>query len=379
MTTFWPLLMSLKPFLNENWKKSSFEKPTAIQLQATPIIIDGKDVIAQSPTGTGKTISYLIPLLQMVDSNKGSIQAVILASSHELVMQVHQEIQKWSQGSDINSATFIGGANVKRQLEKLKKRPQIIVGTPGRVHELIKLKKLKMHEVKTIVLDEGDQLLVPEHIHTVKEIVKSTLKDRQILLFSATLLENTEKLAAEMMNNPEVIRIKKEEMTEGLAEHLYLVCEPRDKVEILGKISRLKNIKGLAFVKDIGNLDMLAKKLQYNGVQVGVLHSDIKKQDREAALKNFRTGQIPLLLATDVAARGLDIPDITHVVHVDLPNEFTQYVHRSGRTGRLGSTFGTVISIVTEREKRTLKQFVRELDVPLHEKVFYMGQLQDPI
>lgn len=378
MTTFWPLLMSLKPFLNENWKKSSFEKPTAIQLQATPIIIDGKDVIAQSPTGTGKTISYLIPLLQMVDSNKGSIQAVILASSHELVMQVHQEIQKWSQGSDINSATFIGGANVKRQLEKLKKRPQIIVGTPGRVHELIKMKKLKMHEVKTIVLDEGDQLLVPEHIHTVKEIVKSTLKDRQILLFSATLLENTEKLAAEMMNNPEVIRIKKEEMTEGLAEHLYLVCEPRDKVEILGKISRLKNIKGLAFVKDIGSLDMLAKKLQYNGVQVGVLHSDIKKQDRETALKNFRTGQISLLLATDVAARGLDIPDITHVVHVDLPNEFTQYVHRSGRTGRLGSTFGTVISIVTEREKRTLKQFVRELDVPLHEKVFYMGQLQDP-
>jgi superfamily II DNA/RNA helicase len=376
MTETWPILTSMKPFLQENWMKAGFEKPTAIQLQTTHLIIEGKDVIAQAPTGTGKTLAYLIPVLEKVDKGKGHIQAVILASSHELVMQINQEIQKWGEGSGISGAAFIGGANVKRQIEKLKKHPQIIVGTPGRVNELIKVKKIKMHEVKIIILDEGDQLLVPEHVNTVKSIVKSAQRDRQMLLFSATIDGTTEKIARGFMNEPELIIVEKDEMVEAKVDHLYFVCELRSKFDILGKLARIKNIKGLAFIRDIGNLTVMAEKLQYKGISLGVLHSDAKKAERETSLKNFRSGKSPLLLATDVAARGLDITEVTHVINVDIPNDLTQYVHRAGRTGRLGSTTGTVISIVTEREERTLKQYAKELGVVLHKQVFYQGQMQ---
>lgn len=368
---------SMKPFLQENWKKAGFDKPTTIQTESIPLIVEGKDIIAKSPTGTGKTLAYLLPVLNKVDTDKGNIQAVILASSHELVMQIHQEIQKWSEGSGISSATFIGGANLKRQIEKLKKRPQVIVGTPGRIHELIKSKKIKMHEVKMIVLDEGDQLLVPEHLNTVKGIVKSALKERQVVLFSATLQESTEKMAREFMNNPELIQVEEEKMVEAKVDHLYFLCETREKIEILSKISRLENIKGLAFIRDIGNLTVMAEKLQYKKIPLGVLHSDAKKSEREHSLKDFRSGNSSLLLATDVAARGLDISNVTHVINVDIPSDVTQYVHRAGRTGRLGSTSGTVMSIVTEREERTLKQFAKELGITLHKKVFYRGEMRD--
>ena len=375
----WSIISSMKPFIQEAWKKAEFQAPTPIQLKATPLILEGKDVLAESPTGTGKTLAYLLPALEKLSPENKSIQIVIMASSHELVMQIHEEFQKWSQGSDLSAATFIGGANVKRQLDKLKKHPQLIIGTPGRILELIKQKKMKMHEVKTIVLDEGDQLLVPEHIHTVKEIIKATLKDRQIVLFSATLPESTEAISKEFMNNPTLIKIDRTEIENNESvEHIYFVSEMREKIDILASISRLESAHGLVFVKDIASLSVLAERLEYNRISVGVLHSDADKTVRQAALKNFRAGKFPLLLATDVAARGLDIQDITHVVHFDLPRDITEYTHRSGRTGRLGSTMkGTVISLVTDREERELKQFSRKLNIPVAEKEFYKGQIVD--
>lgn len=200
------VLPDLKPFLQTAWDKSSFEKLTAIQLHTVRFIIEGKDIIAESPTGSGKTLAYLLPLLQQIDPTEKNTQIVILASSHELVMQIHQEVQEWSRDSEIGSATLIGGANVKRQIEKLKKKPQIVIGTPGRMNELINQKKLKMHQVKTLVLDEADQLLVPEHISTIEKIVKSTLSERQVLVFSATLPETVQSKAKEIMHSPEVIR-----------------------------------------------------------------------------------------------------------------------------------------------------------------------------
>jgi len=246
-----------------------------------------------------------MPLLQKVDTDKKHVQVVILASSHELVMQIHQEVQNWAQGSGISSTTLIGGANMKRQIEKLKKKPNVVIGTPGRVSELINQKKLKMHEVQTLVLDEGDQLLVPEHRKTIHGIV-------------------------------------------------------------VRKIARHGEVKALAFLKEISHLQAMAEKLEYKGLSVGVLNSDSNKQDRANTLKDFRTGKLPLLLSTDVAARGLDITDLTHIIHVDLPEDMNQYIHRSGRTGRLGSTSGTVISVVTPKEEKMLKKFSRDLcSVPL--------------
>ncbi|MDQ1147459.1 superfamily II DNA/RNA helicase [Bacillus sp. SORGH_AS 510] len=230
------MLNTLKPFLQEAWEKAGFQAPTSIQESAIPKILEGKDLIAESPTGTGKTLAYLLPLLHKIDPEVQSLQAVVLASSQELVMQVYQEFQKWSEGSGIRGTSIIGGANVKRQLEKLKKRPQVIFATPGRLLELIKQKKVKMHEVNMVVLDEGDQLLIPEHLNTVQNIVKSTMNDRQVVLFSATMKAAIEKLAKDLTKEPEVIRIEKDEMaSSGEVEHIYFSCEPRDKIKLLEK------------------------------------------------------------------------------------------------------------------------------------------------
>ena len=337
--------------------------------------MEGKDVIAESPTGTGKTLAYLLPLLEKINPDLQSPQALILASSRELVMQINEEVRIWSQGSNIIGAAFIGGANVKRQLEKLKKHPQVIVGTPGRINELIAQKKLKMHEVKTIVLDEGDQLLVPEHMNTIRTIVKTTLKDRQVMMFSATLPIVTEQAAREFMDEPITIKVDKSEKMESKVDHIYFVVEKRDKFKILEKISRLEGMKGLAFLNDIGELTVIGEKLKYKEIQVGLLHGESNKVEREKALRKLRSGKSPLLLATDVAARGLDIKGLTTVIHVDLAANNDQYVHRSGRTGRAGAD-GTVISIVTEREERELKKIARELNITVSaKKIFIMGQL----
>ena len=371
------LLETLSPSIQSVWEKEGFSEPTSIQAKAIPAILEGKDVLAQSPTGTGKTLAYLLPAISKIEEGKQAPQALILASSQELVMQIFQEVQKWTEGSNIKGASIIGGANVKRQLEKLKKHPQIIVGTPGRVLELIKQKKLKMHEIKTIVLDEGDQLLVPEHLETIQTILKSTLKDhRQTLLFSATLTERSEQIGKELLDSPELVKVDKDETIQSDVDHIYFVCEPRDKSKILEKIARIEGLKALAFVKDIGEISVLHSKLQFKDLRTGMLHSELKKDDRKTYLKDFRNGKINMLLATDVAARGLDIKGVTHVVHFDFPKETTQYVHRSGRTGRFGAD-GTVISIVTEREERELKQFARELGIDVAKKAFYKGGIVD--
>ncbi|WHY78707.1 DEAD/DEAH box helicase [Neobacillus sp. WH10] len=369
------MLNTLKPFLQEAWEKSGFQQPTSIQEAAIPLISEGKDLIAESPTGTGKTLAYLLPVLNKIEMNAQSLQAVVLASSQELVMQVYQEFQKWSEGSGIRGTSIIGGANLKRQLEKLKKRPHVIFATPGRLLELIKQKKVKMHEVKTVVLDEGDQLLIPEHLHTVQNIVKATLNDRQVVLFSATMKPATEKLAKEMTNKPEVLRIEKDEMaSSGEVEHIYFSCEPRDKIKLLEKIARLENSKTLAFINDIGEIQVFKEKMLFKELSIGVLHSDMKKLDRQETLKAFRDGKIKMLIATDIAARGLDIQGVTHVVQIDFPKDISQYVHRAGRTGRMGAN-GTIISLVTEREERELKRYCRELNVSLNKRVFYQGQI----
>ncbi|WP_223589645.1 DEAD/DEAH box helicase [Neobacillus bataviensis] len=371
------MLNNLKPFLQEAWEKSGFQTATSIQDAAIPVILEGKDVIAESPTGTGKTLAYLLPLLNKIDPAVQSLQAVVLASSQELVMQVYQEFQKWSEGSGIRGTSIIGGANLKRQLEKLKKRPQVIFATPGRLLELIKQKKVKMHEVKMVVLDEGDQLLIPEHHGTVQNIVKSTMSDRQVVLFSATMKAATEKLAKNLTKEPEVLRIEKDEAaSSGNVEHIYFQCEQRDKIKLLEKIARLEGSKSLAFINDIGEIQVFKEKLHFKELSVGILHSDMKKLERQAALKSFRDGKMKMLVATDVAARGLDIQGVTHVVQIDFPKDITQYVHRAGRTGRMGAD-GIVISLVTEREERELKRYCRELNLPLHKRIFYQGQIAE--
>ncbi len=370
-TTF---INTLQPFIQKLWENSEFAAATPVQEKAIPVILDGKDVLVESPTGTGKTLAYLLPIIERIDLSKQHPQALIVAPSKELAMQIFEQIQKWTEGSDISGASFIGGANVKRQLEKLKKKPHILVGTPGRLQELIQMKKIKMHEVQTIVMDEADQLFVPEHKKTIENIIKSSMQERQLLLFSATLKEETEKQAVNLLKEPLVIKVTKEDLPPARVEHLYAVVDQRDKANVLANLLREPGIKALAFVRDIGNLAVLTEKLLYKQLNVGFLHSESSKQERENAMKNFRKDEYPVLLATDVAARGLDIKELSHVIHYDLPEEVESYVHRSGRTGRQGAE-GTVISIVSEREERKLKQFARELGLKLEKRVVFGGKL----
>ncbi len=372
-----PLFINdLPPFLQEAWKKEGFETATNIQEQAFAPIINGEDVVAESPTGTGKTLAYLLPLLSKIQVDSMHLQVVILASSHELVMQIHQEIIKWSAGSGIRSASFIGGANIKRQLEKLKKKPHIAVGTPGKIMELISQKKMKMHEVKTIVLDEGDTLIVPEHFNTVYSIIKSTMKERQLLLFSATVTNNMTEEMAEIMVNPHSISVKKDDSFDGKVDHIYFICGKREKMFVLEKIARLHDVKALVFMKDISDIQYNESKLNYKDLQVTSLHADSNKSEREKAIKGFRKGVFPMMLCTDVAARGLDIKGLTTVVHYDLPRTEEQYTHRSGRTGRAGNN-GTVISIITASEEKELKQLAKKLNITVAKKEFYNGEIVD--
>ncbi|BCB02349.1 DEAD/DEAH box helicase [Bacillus sp. KH172YL63] len=364
------------PALQKNWEESGFATLTPVQEKVVPMIMEGKDVVCESPTGTGKTLAYLLPIIQSIDPSRKQAQAVIIAPSRELVMQIHQEIQKWAKGTDVTSAAFIGGANIKKQVEKLKKKPHIVVGTTGRLIELMKLKKLKMHEVKTIIVDEFDLMIAPEHIREVKDIIKSTLKERQVLFFSATLSDETESVAENLLQNHETVKMEAN-LDNPKVDHVFVYSELRDKMEALRSISYFKGIKALVFFNQLEKLSEIEEKLKYKGVELEVLAGESNKIERKQSLDRFRSGKVSLLLTTDVAARGLDISDVTHVIHYDFPSDTKQYIHRSGRTGRMGAE-GTVICLVSKRELSFLEKLSKELNLPFQEKHIRGGGLQDP-
>lgn len=372
----WISDLGLKEFLHTTWEKSGFKEPTDVQKQSVPLILKDKDVVAESPTGTGKTLAYLLPILEKLDPKQKNIQALVLAPSHELAMQIYQVIGEWTQGSDIKSASFIGGANVKKQLESLKDKPQIAVGTVGRIIELINMKKMKMHEVKTIVVDEFDVLIAQEHVNKLKLIIKSTLKDRQILCFSATLSEKTEEIAREIMKEPEIVQVKRVKENSS-TEHVYVLCEEREKIDTLLKVVRTEEMKALIFINDIHKISEIEAKLLFKGMSLGVITGNSSKKERMESIRDFRSGKLSLLVATDVSARGLDIQGLTHVVNFDLPHDSKQYIHRSGRTGRMGAK-GTVVSLLTNKEENILKRICSKLDISLGEKKLFSGKLVDP-
>lgn len=368
-------LSSMKPFLKDAWEKAGFKQPTLIQKQSIPIIVEGKDIVAESPTGTGKTIAYLLPLLNKIDPNIQQIQVVILSPTRELAMQIHQVIQQFTNNSSIVGGAFIGGVDIKRQIERLKKNPQIVVGTPGRIQELIDKKKMKMHEVKTVVVDEIDQMIMQRLTHDIKMVIQATLKERQVLFFSATILDEVKAFATQVMADPNFIKIEREK--NEAVDHIYFVSDRRDKVEVLRRIYRMdEDMKALIFINDAFHIDQLAEKFKYKKIPIGVLHSDASKKERASAIQQFRSGELPLLLATDIAARGMDIQGLTHVVHLDIPEKIEQYIHRSGRTGRMGAG-GTVISLVTPVEEKILLKYGKELKIQLNRKKLYSGAMID--
>ncbi|MGG2092416.1 DEAD/DEAH box helicase [Bacillus sp. S13(2024)] len=365
------MIKEMQPFLLQAWEKAGFKEFTEIQKQAIPTILEGQDVIAESPTGTGKTLAYLLPLLHKINPEVKQPQVVILAPTRELVMQIHEEVQKFTAGTEISGASLIGGVDIKRQVEKLKKHPRVIVGSPGRILELIRMKKLKMHEVQTIVFDEFDQIVKQKMIDAVSDVIKSTMRDRQVVFFSATMTKDAEEVARDFAVEPQMIRVKRTE-TKSLVEHMYIVCERREKNEYIRRIMHTGDVKAVAFLNDPFRLDEIAEKLKFRKMKAAALHAEANKQEREATMRAFRQGKVEILLATDIAARGLDIDDLTHVIHLELPDTLDQYIHRSGRTGRMGKE-GTVVSLVTPQEEKKLLQFAKKLGIQFNKQEMFKG------
>lgn len=362
------MIEQMKPFIQKAWEKANFQEMTNIQQSIIPSILEGKDVIAESPTGTGKTLAYLLPLLEKVNEIAKQPQIIILAPTRELVMQIHNEVLKFTTDSGITAVSLIGGADVKRQVEKLKKHPQIIVASPGRLLELVRQKKLKMHEVKTIVLDEYDQMLQQDL--NLGDIVKTTLRDRQLIFVSATISNAVEEVAKKLANEPVLFRVKRSETSK--VQHLYVIVPLREKVDTLRKIVHMEGVKALAFLNDPFRLNEMESKLRFGKIAAATLHSEAKSQERMAIMQAFRQGKLQIVLATDVAARGLDIEDVTHVIHIEAPDKPEQYIHRSGRTGRMGKE-GIVVSIITKEQEKQLLQLAKKLKLDLKQVELYKG------
>ncbi|MGI2329524.1 DEAD/DEAH box helicase [Planococcus sp. YIM B11945] len=368
-------ITGLNPVWQEKWKKSGFETAMPIQDQMIPEMLAGNDIVAESPTGSGKTLAYVLPILQRINPEKSATQAMIIAPSQELSMQIVNVLREWTEGTEVTVAQLIGGANMQRQLEKLKKKPTIIVGTPGRLNELVKTKKLKMHEIRIIVLDEGDQLMGREHRNIMKDLIEKTQHDRQLVLVSATITEEVELVAERLMTHPTRIHIAPEDLPmQGKVTHSFIKVDERDKTDLLRRISHIEDVKALAFVNNIDQLLMKENKLKFRDAKIVTLHSEMKKDERKKALDAFRKGEVSVLIATEVAARGLDIDLVTHVIHVDVPQTVEQYLHRSGRTGRAGAD-GEVLTLLAYADERHYKKFTKELPSKPVQKVLHGGQL----
>ncbi|WP_332646155.1 DEAD/DEAH box helicase [Lysinibacillus sp. 54212] len=368
--------MSVIQLLNETIQnKWSFETTMKIQEEMIPAMLDGKDIVAESPTGSGKTLAYVLPILNKVNGSKKQTQALIVAPSQELAMQIVEVIREWTAGTDISVQQLIGGANSARQIEKLKKKPTIVVGTPGRLNELARAGKLKLKEIETVVLDECDQLLSREYRVVVKSFIDGAAFGRQVVVVSATITEEIELVAERLMFEPINIKIKPEDMVKvGKVVHSFVKVDERDKTDMLRRLSNLEGVRGLAFVNNIDQVLMKETKLKYKEAPIVTLHSDMKKEERKKALDEFRKGTARILIATDIAARGLDIAGLTHVIHVDVPRTIEQYLHRSGRTGRAGAD-GEVLTLLSYKDEKTYKKWTREIPGKPVQKIWHMGEL----
>ncbi|PIC85533.1 RNA helicase [Sporosarcina sp. P20a] len=363
-------LDELNESLRTKWK---FKQPMPIQSQMIPEMLSGKDIVAESPTGTGKTLAYALPVIQMVDGNLPKTQALIITPSQELSMQIVNVIRELVEGTSVTVTQLIGGANMQRQVEKLKKKPTIVVGTPGRLNELVRERKLKMYDIQYLVIDEGDQLLSREYRVLVKSLIEAANPERQLAVVSATITDEIELVAKQLMKDPIRLQVNSDEIpNSGQVVHSYVKVDERRKTDILRGISALSGVRALTFMNNVDQLRMKELKLLYNDAPIAVLYSDMKKLDRQKTLEDFRKGTIRILIATDLAARGLDIEGLTHVIHVDVPHTAEQYVHRSGRTGRAGAD-GEVLTLLSYPEERDYRKVSKGIKTV--QKVWYNGQL----
>ncbi|MFV0502841.1 MAG: DEAD/DEAH box helicase [Lachnospirales bacterium] len=349
-------------------EKAAITSMTDVQKIAIPKIKAGNDLIVVSETGSGKTLTYLLPLMESVDKEIKTPQILILAPTHELSSQIHRVVKMFRS----DSMLLVGGMNLKKQIDSLKERPKIIIGSNGRILELIRLKKLKMHTIKTIVLDEGDRLLDDDNIEDTKKVIKTTLKERQILYFSASINKDTENELKLIMKSPETIKL---EMTlPSKIEHFYIECKRRDKVDALRKIIYGMNIpKTIIFVNNPVIINDIVNKLNYHKLNTLGLFGSKNVGKRNSTIIKFKEQNIPILVTSDLTSRGLDIDNVELVINYDVPDP-TFYQHRCGRTGRIGKS-GICISLASATEIKFLENIKETYSINIERKKMAYGKL----
>lgn len=363
---------NLPEALLQQWQKAEYKDASLIQERVFLPLKERKNVVGVAPTGSGKTVAYLLPILMQLNPSSGN-QLLILTASQELAMQVVETVRFWTENMALKVQPLIGGANTKRQLEKLKEKPEILVGTAGRVLELMKTKKIKSHQLQTVVFDEADQLLTGQALEIAKGILQHLDKSCQLNFFSATALAVLPEIKSFTQDNLTLIDVTQEDESQGEVAHLYLITSKRKKADTLRKLLHVKEFRSLIFFNEVTELGAVAEKLQFHHLPVATLASDQNKMLRKTALNAFREAKINGLLTTDVAARGLDLADLPMVVNAEIPMDDASYLHRAGRVGRMGKK-GTVITLVAENELSYLKKMAKKLALPLTEIFLYEGK-----
>lgn len=364
----------MNPKFEAKFKEDGFSEKTLIQEKTYELLAQGQNVLGLAPTGSGKTLAYLWPLLEKAMPNDGT-QILVIAPSQELAAQITEVARPWAKLLDLNVLSLIGGANVKRQIEKLKKRPEIVIGTPGRLLNLIDMKKLKLHLVDAIVIDEADELLgQSESLKDVREIVSHTKADSQLSFFSATDAPILSELHRWFGVDVTRIDVRSQDQTHGKVTHFMLETPTRKRTEMLRRLGNMDGFYGLVFFKQTSTLRDVAEKLTHMKVPVALLSSEKRQIDRQGALRRLKKQEIRFVLTTDVAARGLDIPNLPAVVNYDLPKDTNTYIHRVGRTGRMGAE-GVVVNLGNEHGLRQFKQLMKETTYQIESGVLFAGRL----
>ena len=350
----------------EIMQKLEFAQPTEVQQRAIPVILFGKDVIVRSETGSGKTFAFILPISQRIDVKNQNVQALIICPTRELAMQVADETKKVAEDLGIGVCAVFGGSNIDRQVSSLKKKPQIVIGTTGRIIDLIKKKALKIHDTNFIVLDEADEMLDMGFKPDIEKILSHTKKDRQTLMFSATIPDEIKELASRYQKDEILIEIGTANKALNTINQNYIYVSKKQKQNLLAELLWTEIYdKAIVFVNTKIFAEDLESFLLKKKISCGAIHGDMKQSERKRVLNSFKDGKIEILIATDVAARGLDIKDVKYIINFDLPHETEFYVHRIGRTARAGKS-GTVINIITSLEQLS---YMRDIEKETNAKI----------
>jgi ATP-dependent RNA helicase DeaD len=357
--------LNLRPELMQAVTALGFTEPTPIQAALIPVMLTGADVIGQAQTGTGKTAAFALPILNNLEPGERHVQALVLCPTRELALQVAGAITDFGKVQDVRVLAVYGGQPYGPQISRLNRGVDVVVGTPGRLIDLLERNALNISQVRTVVLDEADEMLSMGFVEDIETILAETPEDRQTALFSATLPAPIRRLASRYMNSPQSILIQRSQVTLESIEQRYYLVNQGDKMAALTRLFEIEPpTSALIFVRTRVGTGELATELARRGFPAESLNGDLSQEARERTLNRFRKNQVKVLVATDVAARGLDIDDISHVFNYDLPDDPEIYIHRIGRTGRAGKT-GVAISMVTPREKRLLRQIESLIRQPL--------------